>query len=89
MWTRVFWGDALERLIRTFAQSEAAILVAAGTGLLDTDWLAGLSTAGMAAVVSLLFSVGGEMVAPTGTASFSTAVVPRLDPPAQASHRMD
>lgn len=77
MWKLVFWKDAVERALRTVAQTEAAVLVAAGTGLLDTDWLAGLSTSVMAGVISLLFSISGEVVAPNGTASFTSAVVPR------------
>lgn len=39
---------------RTFAQVLAAALVADGTGLLDTDWKAKLSLAGMAALVGFL-----------------------------------
>jgi Putative lactococcus lactis phage r1t holin len=80
MWTAVFWRDALERALRTVAQTWAATLIAAGTGLLDTDWLAGLSTAGMAGLLSLLLSVGGEMAKPTGTASLTSAVMPRPVP---------
>lgn len=79
--TGTFWADAVERAVRTFAQAEAAVLVAAGTGLLDTNWLAGLSTAGMAGVLSILFSVGGETVRPTGTASLTTAVAPAESAP--------
>ena len=39
---------------RTFAQALAAALVADGTGLLDTDWKAKLSMAGMAALLGFL-----------------------------------
>lgn len=39
---------------RTFAQTLAGLLVADGTGLLDTDWAAKLSVAGMAALVGFL-----------------------------------
>jgi len=65
----VFWKDTLERAVRTAAQTEAAVLVADGTGLFTTDWWAGLSTAGMAAVLSLLTSLGGGITNPDGTAS--------------------
>lgn len=58
MWTRAFWAAAAERSVKTLAQTAAALLVGAGTGLLDADWLAVASVSGMAAVVSLLTSVG-------------------------------
>ena len=76
MWTLSFWKDAVERAVRTVAGAEAAALTAAGAGLIDANWAGSLSMAGMAGLLSLLLSVAGEAVAPTGTASFTTAVVP-------------
>lgn len=76
MWTLTFWKDAVERALRTVAQTAAGVWIADGTGLLDTDWAAGLSVAGMAGLLSLLLSVGGQAVVPTGTASLTRAVVP-------------
>lgn len=58
MFTKMFWLAALERALKTFAQTAAALLVANGAGLLSTDWVAVASVAGMAAVVSVLTSVG-------------------------------
>lgn len=58
MWTKTFALAVLERALKTFAQSAAALLVAAGTGLLDADWVQIASVSGMAAVVSVLTSVG-------------------------------
>lgn len=58
MWTKEFLLAVLERAVKTFAQTAAAMLVADGTGLLQVDWVAVLSVAGMAAVVSVLTSVG-------------------------------
>jgi len=58
MWTKTFALAVLERAVKTFAQSAAALLVAAGTGLLDADWVQILSVSGMAAVVSVLTSIG-------------------------------
>ena len=58
MWSKTFALAVLERAIKTFAQSAAALLVAAGTGLLDADWVQIASVSGMAAVVSVLTSVG-------------------------------
>jgi hypothetical protein len=44
--------------VKTFAQTLAGILTAAGTGLLDTDWTGALSAAGMAGVIAVLMNVG-------------------------------
>jgi hypothetical protein len=62
IWTGAFWKAAAERAVKTFAQTEAALLTAAGTGLLETDFRVSLSVSGMAAVVSLLTSVGSDLV---------------------------
>lgn len=59
---------------RTFAQTLAALLVGNGIGILDVDWTASASVAGLAGLVSLLqiWSEGGELLADdkrvTGTA---------------------
>lgn len=54
--TRLFWKAAAERAIKTFAQSLVAAL-SIGVGLLDAPWVAALSTAAMAAVMSILTSM--------------------------------
>ena len=61
-----FWAAALERAVKTWCQVVASILIAAGTGLLDTDWLTALSVSGMAAVISLLTSVGSDVATGSG-----------------------
>jgi hypothetical protein len=81
MWTIAFWKDAAERAIRTFAGALAAALTAAGTGLIDSDWAGSLSTAAMAAIISLLLSVAGNGVVRNGTASFTNAVIPAPQQP--------
>lgn len=50
---------------RTFAQALGAALVADGTGVLDTAWVAKLSLAGIAGVISLLqiWGEGGDLLA--------------------------
>ena len=60
MWTAEFWKATAERSVKTFAQTAAALLVAAGTGLLDSDWQTTGSVAGMAALLSVLTSVGSS-----------------------------
>lgn len=47
------------RAVKTFAQSAVALITAQATGLLDVDWAALASVSGLAAVVSILTSLGG------------------------------
>lgn len=58
MFTKHFWVDSLERAVKTFAQAAVALLTAGATGLLDVDWTQIASVAGLAAVVSVLTSIG-------------------------------
>lgn len=60
IWTASFWKAAGERAVKTFAQTLAALLTAAGTGILDTDWQTSASVSGMAAVISLLTSIASD-----------------------------
>lgn len=47
------------RAVKTMAQTAVGMLTGEMVGLLDADWLAVLSVAAMAGVVSLLTSVAG------------------------------
>ena len=51
--------------LRTAAQSASALLVANGTGLIDTDWVDTASISGMAGLVAFLMIMaeGGHMLA--------------------------
>jgi hypothetical protein len=69
MFTRLFWTNAAERAVKTFAQALAAVLVASGAGLLTADWKSALSTAAMATVVSLLTSLASVRVGPPDSPS--------------------
>jgi hypothetical protein len=57
MFTLAFWHLALIRATKTFAQTLAALLGANAADLVHADWLVTLSTAGLAAVMSVLTSV--------------------------------
>ena len=57
MWNKTFWKAVVERALKTFAQAAGALLLAAGTGLLDTDWVGVASASGMAALLSVLTSI--------------------------------
>lgn len=73
MRTKQFWLDAGERAVKTFAQAAVALLTAGVTGLLGIDWLQLFSIAGLAALVSILTSMGSDHVGESGTASLVTA----------------
>lgn len=53
-----WWGLALERAIRTLAQTAIATITA-GTaiGALDVDWVHVISVAGLAGILSILTSI--------------------------------
>ena len=76
IWSRAFALAALERAVKTIAQTAAAMLVAANVGLLHADWVSVASVAGMAGVVSLLTSVGSAE-ATDGSPSLTTETLPR------------
>jgi hypothetical protein len=75
-----FWKDTAERAVKTFAQALAAVFGAEGLGLLNAPWGTALSTAGMAAVLSVLTSVASASAGTPGTASLVS--VPDRQPPA-------
>ena len=52
-----FWVSALDRAIRTFAQALVGAIGTGAVGILDIDWLAALSIAAMAALLSVLTSI--------------------------------
>lgn len=54
-----WWKAAGIRAVKTSAQAAVALIGTGALGLLDVDWLATVSGAGLAGVVSLLTSLGG------------------------------
>jgi hypothetical protein len=60
--SRTFWKGAVERAVKTAIQVFVALLSAGNFGLLSAPWSSALSTAGMAALLSLLTSVISEPV---------------------------
>lgn len=75
MFTLIFWRAAFERAVKTFAQSAAALLVGNGTGLLDSDWVGVVSVSGLAAVVSVLTSLGSDALTGNGPSLTNAEVV--------------
>lgn len=68
MFTKKFWLQAAERAVKTFAQALAGMLAAAAT-LEAVDWVVALSGAGLAALLSVLMSLGSLPVGPDGSPS--------------------
>lgn len=57
MFTWKFWKDAIERTLRTFAQTVAAVLIVGVTNLATVDWSTVLGVAGASALASLLSAI--------------------------------
>lgn len=74
MWTRNFWIDTFERAVKTFAQTAVAGIGANAMGVLEVDWIAMVSVAGLAAAVSVLTSVASAPLSVKGTASLTQEV---------------
>jgi hypothetical protein len=96
MLTYQFWQLAVERAVKTFAQSLLAIFSATGVGLLTVPWAASLLTAGIATVLSMLTSIASAPVGEPNSPSL-LPVGPRLrlrhparrpSPPSQAVARL-
>ena len=80
MFTTGFARDLAERTIATFAEALAALLIADGLGVLETDWVAMLSAAGATALIALLKGVAAYKLGDNATgASLLTDPPPRVE----------
>ena len=68
MFTLSFWKDALERAIKTAAQSAAA-LIGIGATLQDVNWLLVGSASIVGFILSILTSIGSSLVGDNDSAS--------------------
>lgn len=69
MFTKLFVKDALERVIKTMAQTALAVITVNGFSLLHANYIEILSTVGLAGLISLLTSVVSSGVASKDSAS--------------------
>lgn len=76
MFTATFIKDALERALKTFAQSALATLGLGSVDVLAVNWVGVLSVGAGAALISVLTSVASEPAGVGGTASLTKAVEP-------------
>lgn len=69
LYSKSFWSDAFERAVKTFAQTAVALIGTQVTGILDVNWVQLVSAAGLAALVSVLTSIGSGQVGDKDSAS--------------------
>lgn len=71
--SRLFWADALERMVKTAAQTALTLFVVGSQGfqILGVDWKQGLSVVATAAVASLLTSIASAQVGDSNSASLT------------------
>lgn len=80
MFSTGFARDLAERTIATFAEALAALLLAAGVGVLELNWTDALSLAGMTALIALLKGIGAYKLGDNETgASLLTEAPPRVE----------
>jgi hypothetical protein len=60
--TAAFWKAAVERAVKTVAQSAVAVIGTSVTGILEVNAVEVLSVAGLAGLLSLLTSIGSDAV---------------------------
>ncbi len=83
IFTAAFWLASAERAIKTFAQTLAATLVASGVATVaGIDWRLALGTAALASLLSVLTSIGSDLVtaAPGPSLTAAEQVVEDVDP---------
>lgn len=77
MFTILFWKQALERSVKTFAQSIIAATTISGTTTLADISMGGVfATAGVAAVISILTSIVSAPLSPQGNPSLIAVAAP-------------
>ena len=70
MWTKKFWMDTLERVLRTMAQALIAVLGTNALGIIGLDWMQTASITATAGLLALLTSIVASQVGDKGTAQF-------------------
>ena len=78
IWTALFWRAALERAVKTLAQTLVALIGTQAVGVMDLDWGQMLSVAATATVLSVLTSIGSASFGNYGPSLANEAVVPPL-----------
>lgn len=82
MWTIEFWRNVLERAVKTAAQFGVGALAGDAANVLTLDWAVLGGAVGTGALLSVLTSLGTEVlpVGNPGTASLSKSVEATVPP---------
>jgi hypothetical protein len=88
MFTRSFWASAIERAVKSFAQALVAILGVEGVTPFNAPWHTALTTAGMAALLSVLTSLGSERVGNRNDPSLVPSMTSTPNPETPAAARL-
>ena len=73
--SKAFLKATFERAVKTFAQVLVSLLGVNATGVLDVDWKGGLSAAALAAVISVLTSIGSDWATGNGPSLTNAEVI--------------
>ena len=93
--TGSFWAQTIERAVKTLAQTAVATISGNAVGLLDLDLVQVASVSGLAALLSVLTSIGSGSVGddtttrptawPTSRAAGTSSAAPTPPPTAQVA----
>ena len=81
MFTLMFWKATFERGLSTAAQTAAALVSAAGLGLLDVDWAMVGQVSGLSAVYAVLKALAAARIGSSGPGFGSAEVLADPDVP--------
>lgn len=76
MFTLTFWKAALERAAKTAAQTAVALVGTTAVGVLEVDWAQTASAAALAALLSVLTSIGSSVKDGSPSLATETLVIP-------------
>lgn len=62
IFSKQFWKAAGERAIKTAAQTAVALVGTGAIGVLDVDWVGITSGSALAAILSILTSIGSDAI---------------------------
>lgn len=62
LFTTTFWKEAGNRALKTCAQTAVALIGTGAAGILDVEWIGVVSGAALAAVLSILTSIGSDQL---------------------------
>lgn len=80
LFTRTFWLNTSERVIRVFAYSTLTVLITAGTDIQHTDFKGGAIQVALATALCFFTCLAGKAVGDPQTPSFILARASKINP---------